>query len=38
LTDGAEISIKMTVDGDKMTGAWTHPEGALGELVFERKK
>jgi len=38
LTDGAEISIKMTVDGDKMTGAWAHPEGDMGALVFERKK
>jgi hypothetical protein len=38
LTDGAEISIKMTVDGDKMAGAWTHPEGDMGALVFERKK
>ena len=38
LIDGAEISIKMAVDGDKMTGAWTHPEGGMGDLVFERKK
>ncbi|MDP2913840.1 MAG: hypothetical protein Q8O91_00130 [Candidatus Aminicenantes bacterium] len=38
LIDGAEISVKMTVDGDKMTGAWAHPEGDMGALVFERKK
>ena len=38
LTDGTEISIKMTVEGDKMTGAWAHPEGDMGALVFERKK
>jgi hypothetical protein len=38
LVDGMEISTKMSVDGNKMTGAWTTPEGEMGALVFERKK
>jgi hypothetical protein len=38
LTDGAMISVKMTVDGDKMAGAWVHPEGDTGVLLFEKKK
>lgn len=38
LTDGAMISVKMTVDGDKMAGAWVHPEGDTGALSFEKKK
>jgi hypothetical protein len=38
LTDGAMISVKMTVDGNKMAGAWVHPEGDTGVLSFEKKK
>lgn len=38
LTDGAMISVKMTVDGDKMAGAWIHPEGSTGALALEKKK
>lgn len=38
LTDGAMISVKMTADGNKMAGAWVHPEGDTGVLSFEKKK
>jgi hypothetical protein len=38
LTDGAMISCKLTLAGDKMTGDWTHPEGDTGTLAFEKKK
>jgi len=33
-----EIWIKLTVDGDKMTGTWTNVDGATGAIIFERKK
>lgn len=38
LVDEQEVWIKLTVDGDKLTGAWTTAEGDTGAIVFERKK
>jgi hypothetical protein len=38
LVDGTMIISKLTLAGDKMTGAWEHPEGNMGTLEFERKK
>jgi hypothetical protein len=38
LVDGTMIIAKLTIAGDKMTGAWEHPEGDMGTLEFERKK
>jgi len=38
LVDGNDIWIKLTVDGEKMTGAWTSADGEVGALVFEKKK
>ena len=37
LVDGAGILCQLTLDGEKMTGNWTHPAGTTGTLVFERK-
>jgi len=36
--DGAVIYCKLTLDGEKMTGDWTHSAGTTGTLIFERKK
>jgi hypothetical protein len=38
LVSGAIITCKLTIDGDKMTGQWEHPEGNMGALTFERKR
>lgn len=38
LVDGAMIYCKLTLDGEKMTGGWTHPAGTTGALIFEKKK
>jgi hypothetical protein len=38
LADGAKIDNLLKIEGDKMTGTWTHPEGDSGPLSFERKK
>jgi hypothetical protein len=38
LFDGTPITVKLTLDGDKMTGAWEHPEGSMGTIELERKK
>ena len=38
LTDGAQMTMKLKVTGDKMTGEWRHPEGDVGTITFERKK
>ena len=38
LTDGAIITCKLKMDGDKMTGQWEHPEGSMGAITFEKKK
>jgi len=38
LVDGTMISVKLTLDGDKMTGAWEHPEGGSGAIELEKKK
>jgi hypothetical protein len=37
VTDGDAVSMKLTVDGEKMNGRWTHPQGAAGTIAFERK-
>jgi hypothetical protein len=38
LADGAQITFRLKVAGDKMTGQWEHPQGASGVLDFTRKK
>lgn len=38
LADGMSVACKLTLEGDKMTGSWEHPEGDTGALVFEKKK
>lgn len=38
LADGAIIDNQLKIEGDKITGTWTHPEGSSGALSFERKK
>ncbi len=38
ITDGALISMKLTLAGDKMTGDWSHPQGSTGAITFERQK
>lgn len=38
LADGALIVVDLKLEGDKMTGSWTHQEGDSGALSFERKK
>jgi hypothetical protein len=38
LADGALITCRLKVAGDKMTGQWEHPQGATGTLDFTRKK
>jgi len=38
LVDEQEVWIKVTVDGDKLTGGWTTAEGDTGAIVFERRK
>ena len=38
LADGNLIVVALKVEGDKMTGSWTHQEGDTGALSFERKK
>lgn len=38
LADGNLIVAALKVEGDKMTGSWTHEEGDSGALTFERKK
>jgi hypothetical protein len=38
LADGNLITVSLKVEGDKMTGNWTHQEGDTGALSFERKK
>ncbi len=37
LVDGAMISCKLSLAGEKMTGDWTHPAGTTGTLIFEKK-
>lgn len=38
LADGNLIVVNVKVEGDKMTGSWTHQEGDTGAMSFERKK
>ena len=38
LTEGAQMTMKLKVTGDKMAGEWHHPEGDAGAVTFERKK
>jgi len=38
LADGAQVTFRLKVAGDKMTGQWEHPQGATGVLEFTRKK
>ena len=38
LADGALITCRLKVAGDKMTGQWEHPQGATGLFDFTRKK
>lgn len=39
LTEGATpMTMKLKVAGDKMEGAWAHPEGDTGAIAFQRKK
>jgi hypothetical protein len=38
LTDGAQLTMKLKVTGDKMAGEWVHPDGSVGAITFERKK
>jgi hypothetical protein len=38
LVDGQPVVIRLKVEGDKMTGAWTTSDGGTGAMVFEKKK
>ncbi|MBM3311151.1 MAG: hypothetical protein FJY80_06560 [Candidatus Aminicenantes bacterium] len=38
LVDGQTVVIRLTVEGEKMTGAWTTSEGSTGSITFEKKK
>jgi hypothetical protein len=38
LVDDSMVVIKLTVEGDKMTGTWEHSGGDRGLLEFERSK
>ena len=38
LVDGAMLSCNLTLEGEKMNGYWSHPAGARGIIVFEKKK
>ena len=38
LTDGTVLTMRLVLDGDKLTGQWEHPEGGVGAIIFERKK
>jgi hypothetical protein len=38
VTDGNTVSVKLTVDGEKMSGEWTHTQGATGTIAFEKQK
>jgi hypothetical protein len=38
LADGAVVALSLKVEGDKMSGEWTHEQGSMGSLAFERKK
>jgi len=38
IIDGTILQGTLKIDGDKMTGAWTHPEGNSATWTFERKK
>lgn len=37
ITDGAVLTMRLAVAGEKMLGQWEHPEGNTGAIVFERK-
>ena len=37
LTDGANMTMRLKVAGNKMTGEWGHPQGDVGAVTFERK-
>ncbi len=37
LTDGSVVTMKLKVNGLKMTGQWAHEEGATGTITFEKK-
>jgi len=38
LSNGAPITFKLTVSGDKMSGQWLDSGGSTGALEFEKKK
>lgn len=38
LVDGAMLSCNLTLEGEKMNSYWSHPAGARGIIVFEKKK
>jgi hypothetical protein len=38
LIDESIITCRMKIEGDKITGAWEHPEGSSAALEFARKK
>jgi hypothetical protein len=38
IIDGTVLQGTLKIDGDKMSGAWSHPEGSGADWTFERKK
>jgi hypothetical protein len=38
LTDGALMTMTLSISGDKMAGEWRTPDGETGAITFERKK
>ncbi len=38
LGDGATVSFKLKLDGDRLKGVWQHESGDTGEIVLARQK
>ena len=38
LTDGAVLTMKLKLTGDRLAGQWDHPDGSVGAIAFVKRK
>jgi hypothetical protein len=38
VTDGTSVAMRLTIEGAKMSGTWTHSQGDTGPIAFEKQK